>query len=433
MVFRTQRYSISGCTSRHGLLRAGTHGRGLWERKLDVASLPAVDLFVRDHLMSSARLLPTPEAVPAAFEDLLQYVHLGDPQYHWMCADIKVDALEGTPPAYQMDVAAVDYLAFETALQHRNAQRGNVNRVYVQLHNRGYAAAADVTVKLLYADASAGLPPLPSDFWTAYPNDPAITAVWHPIGSAKVVTSLRPGIPAVVEWDWAPPLNAAQHSCLLAVIDSASDSIPAGAKIFDVDALVKQEKRVGLKNLHVVDAAPGTTVWRTIDVWSTRADRPRGIRLLASTAGAIGIVLPKPSGAALRIQVEGLTARKPAAAVLTALKKQFPERAAKLNLTQMYSIPATARTGRAVVTARAASVGALVCFSAKTDAVFSVVQEDGAEIVGGSTFALRMRAGRRLGQRRNRNRNQNPSRNPSPSRSLSRSRSRSPSPSPVPR
>ena len=89
---------------------------------------------------------------------------------------------------------------------------------------------------------------------------------------------------------------------------------------------MKQEKRVGLKNLHVVDAAPGTTMWRSIDVWSTRPDRPRGIRLLASTGGAIGIVLPKASGAAVRIQLEGLAARKPAATVLTALKKQFPDR-----------------------------------------------------------------------------------------------------------
>jgi hypothetical protein len=47
------------------------------------------------------------------------------------CADIKVDALEGTVPSYQMPVATVDYLAFENKLQHRNAQRGKTNRVYV--------------------------------------------------------------------------------------------------------------------------------------------------------------------------------------------------------------------------------------------------------------------------------------------------------------
>ena len=40
-----------------------------------------------------------------------------------------------------MAVAAVDYAAYESKLQHRNAQRGRVNRVYVQLHNRGIAAS----------------------------------------------------------------------------------------------------------------------------------------------------------------------------------------------------------------------------------------------------------------------------------------------------
>src|SRR5262249_15636587 len=37
------------------LLRAGTHGRGLWERKLDVTSGADVDLYLRDHLMDTAR------------------------------------------------------------------------------------------------------------------------------------------------------------------------------------------------------------------------------------------------------------------------------------------------------------------------------------------------------------------------------------------
>ncbi|TMA97249.1 MAG: hypothetical protein E6J74_05725 [Deltaproteobacteria bacterium] len=104
------------------LLRAGTHGRGMWERRLDVPSMPDVDLFFRDHLMATGRQTPTP-AVIAAFEDPLQYAALGDQLWWWQCADMKVDALEGAVPAYQMAVATVDYAAFESKLQHRNAQR----------------------------------------------------------------------------------------------------------------------------------------------------------------------------------------------------------------------------------------------------------------------------------------------------------------------
>src|SRR5262249_10793277 len=102
------------------LLRAATHGRGMWERRLDVPATPAVDLFVRDHLLDTGRASPSPANVVAAFEDPLQHVALGDVLNWWMCADIKVDALEGAPPAYQMNVADVDYVAFESRLAHRN-------------------------------------------------------------------------------------------------------------------------------------------------------------------------------------------------------------------------------------------------------------------------------------------------------------------------
>jgi hypothetical protein len=106
------------------LLRAGTHGRGMWERRLDTAVGPDVRLFVRDNLMDTGQLAPSPSGVAAAFDDPLQGVALGDPQWWWQCADIKVDALAGTLPAYQMPVAKVDYVAFESRLAHRNAQRG---------------------------------------------------------------------------------------------------------------------------------------------------------------------------------------------------------------------------------------------------------------------------------------------------------------------
>src|SRR5260370_42628093 len=98
----------------------------------------------------------------------------------WQCADIKIDALEGSVPAYQMNVDEGDYIAFESRLQHRNSQPDRVNRVYVQLHNRGVRAARDVSVKVLCTVASAGLPDLRPDFWTAFPADSAQTSPWKP-------------------------------------------------------------------------------------------------------------------------------------------------------------------------------------------------------------------------------------------------------------
>jgi hypothetical protein len=63
---------------------------------------------------------------------------------------------------------------------------------------------------------------------------------------------VKPGLPTIYEWDWNPPHSAAQHTCLLVICDSPTDPIPATNKVFQMAALVANERHVGLKNLHVV-------------------------------------------------------------------------------------------------------------------------------------------------------------------------------------
>jgi hypothetical protein len=376
------------------VLRAGTHGRGLWERKLDALSMPDADLFVRDHLMATGRQTPTPGGVTAAFEDPLQYVSLGDQLWWWQCADIKVDALEGAVPSYQMPVASVDSVMFESQLQHRNAQRGRVNRVYVQVHNRGFAQASNVTVKVLFADASAGLPALPSDFWTTFPNNSAIPSGWTPIGPAKVVASISPTEAAVLEWDWSTPATAADHSCLLVVMDSPANAIPAGNKVFSVGALVPNEKRVGLKNLHIVDAAPGT-YFATIIRFHSIPRRPLGIRIAPSAVEgwSIGMVLPK--AAAGKVQ-DGWEVRKPAAAVLAALRGRLGAEVAQYDMTRHLVLSSPGKGG--LLTGAAVpkdGLPAVLVFGApprttrRAAATFTIVQEEDGRVVGGSTYVLR--------------------------------------------
>jgi hypothetical protein len=67
----------------------------MWERKLDTEVMPDVDIFVRDNIMDSGRLSPSPQFIQAAFEDQLQGIGLGELVARWQCADIKIDALEG--------------------------------------------------------------------------------------------------------------------------------------------------------------------------------------------------------------------------------------------------------------------------------------------------------------------------------------------------
>jgi hypothetical protein len=234
------------------LLRAVTHGRGMWEFKLDAQTMPDVDIFVRDHLMDTGRFTPSPDNMTAAFEDLLHNVKLGDRLLWSMCADVKIDS-----PFYQMNIDDVDYIAFETKLQHRNPQRGRVNRVYVQVHNRGIKSADNVTVKIFYADTSNGYPPLPSDFWTSFPNDPSDTINWRPIGKPQILPSppktLTNTEPTILAWEWSTPVEIADNVGLLVIADSAEDPIPGGNKIFNIADLVRNERHIGLKDLNVID------------------------------------------------------------------------------------------------------------------------------------------------------------------------------------
>lgn len=231
------------------LLRAATHGRSVWERPIDAASCPLVDLYMRDNILDSGRVQPVPEAV-----------HPFDPSIwegHWKSEDIKVDAPE---PGFQTAAPIASYVDF-VWLQHRTARRNRTNRFYVQVHNRGIDVAHGVQVRAFFAPTSPGLPPLPSDFWTGgrpftgTPSGPN----WTPVGNTIALGDLEPGEPGLAEWDWLIPASAPEHSCLLAVATCVEDPI-TGSGILDPDALVANSKHVTLKNLQVLDAVSGTAL-----------------------------------------------------------------------------------------------------------------------------------------------------------------------------
>ena len=88
------------------LLRIATHGRGIWERHLDIQAYNDVNIFVRNHLMDTDSIIPS-GIIKAAFSDPLQDEKGGIKLYDelsWdMCPDIKIDALRGNPPFYQFE------------------------------------------------------------------------------------------------------------------------------------------------------------------------------------------------------------------------------------------------------------------------------------------------------------------------------------------
>ncbi len=280
------------------LLRAATHGRGLWEIRTDMTSQAPVDLFVRDHLMDTGR---APSGAPAfaAWADATRYVTLNSPCFWWECADIKADA----PPTFQLAASEVNYLNFETRLQHENPKRGNQNKIYVQVHNRGPLSASNVTAKIMAAGASAGLPDLPADFWATWPNS-AGDSNWTALGPPQTITTLDPLRPTVLEWDWTPPLSTDSHTCMLVVVDSPSDPIPNSAKVFDIAQLITSEKHIGLKNLHIVNLLPTTLLPIRLRLFAPAESTSRYLLRLPSFNNSdvrLSVLLPK----ALSRQMQG--------------------------------------------------------------------------------------------------------------------------------
>src|SRR5262249_3205351 len=148
-------------------------------------------------------------------------------------------------------------------------------------------------------------PNLPADFWTAFPANSADLSNWKPIGAAQTIASIAPTRPAILAWNWTPPMSAADHSCMLVVTNSTQDPIPAASKVFDVGALVANERHVGLKNLHVVTALPAPRVnLTTLDF--RRLGRDDVIRIMSQVrrGWTVGFVFPKAVAAAL--ESEGL-------------------------------------------------------------------------------------------------------------------------------
>jgi hypothetical protein len=372
------------------LLRAATHGRGMWEREIDSITSPDSVIYVRDNVMHTGRGTP-PSGSPSVIEDLLQHIALNDQVYWWQCADAKVDAMEGSPPSFQFAISDVDFVTYEATLSHRDPQRGRTNRIYVQAHNRGIQAA-DVTVKILYADATANLPDLPADFWTAFPGNTAVTTVWTPIGNAQTL-NVKSGIPTVYEWDWIPPMSIAEHSCLLVVCDSPADPIPAASKVFQIGTLVTSERHVGLKNLHVVNPPPADGADFLVIQYQIRtAGRENVIRLLPTRLRDwnVGVVLPAKIAQAIKTTAKPV--RVPVAILKEVLRKAgrdyedmkdsllLPFKAAG-QLMELAGFPPSNRPVPAYLTLTRTQKNA-------AGGTLNIVQTVGQRVLGGNTFVV---------------------------------------------
>jgi photosystem II stability/assembly factor-like uncharacterized protein len=232
------------------LLRAATHGRSIWERPVDAAAIPLTDIYLRDDVLDTGLATPGPSGVEHPF-------NAGETVYWYQSPDIKIDAPDPVTNAYQTPSRDIDYVQFEELVPD-NPRRDTWVRAHVQVHNRGNNPATNVQVRTFWANAGGGLPNLPADFWTAFPNtDPSDTSVWHPVGAARTLDIIYPGQPRVTSWSWLVPGSAPTHSCMLAVARSDENGLATSSLV--IATAVNGDNNVTLKNLHVDNVLPGST------------------------------------------------------------------------------------------------------------------------------------------------------------------------------
>jgi hypothetical protein len=287
------------------LLRASTHGRGLFEWKLDPPNQPDVDLYVRDTTLDTGRGENTDFR-----NDPTQWPT--QPVVHWLSSNVKVDV--PTPAGYQTPTNQIDFFQFnEVIVDGSNGVGTNVppppvvNRVYVEVHNRGRVDAGSVQVMAAVTNASTVLNLLPIGYEAnvvAGTNLPGPD--WTTLG-VRTLTNLRAGTPQIAAFDLPStilPMPASlpgqSHFCLVAFVHSAQDGYTSTQR--NVDLLTLSERKVAQKNLHIVEFVgtpppPGTGLgmWAMIDVAGTHFKQRGRIDLVLDARrfpGRIGYAWP---------------------------------------------------------------------------------------------------------------------------------------------
>jgi hypothetical protein len=289
------------------LLRACLHGRGLFELKLDAPALADVELYIRDTVLDTGRGVNTdgrndPSVFPTG------------PVVHYLSPNIKVDV--PTPAGYQTSTTNIDFLTFnEIIVDGSNGVGTNSppptvhNRVYVEVHNRGRVDAANVQVMVALTNASAGLGLLPAGYTAnVVAGTPLPGPDWSTLG-VQTIPSLRAGAPRVLEFDLPStvlPMPASlpgqSHYCLVAFLHSAQDAFTSTQR--NVDLLTLAERKVGQKNLHIVEfvgtppppkAGPG--IWAMLmlnGVFTETAELVDLVFDVRQFPGVLQVLLPPP-------------------------------------------------------------------------------------------------------------------------------------------
>jgi hypothetical protein len=231
------------------LLRAATHGRGVFERTLDNLPKQGVDLYVRDTQLDQGRF--------ATIDGLNDPTQQGQTVSHTSGPDIKLDTPDNCGK-YQFPQSNIDFYQFIQELIDNSgavaihATTSLNTRVYVQVHNRGVIPANNVRVMLLLANYSGALPALPAGYAAAVQTGTTITAPgWTTVGQT-ILNDVRTGFPRIATFNLnSNTLTSGNNHCVLALIHHADD--PFTATETNVDTLSVSERKTAHKNLSLAN------------------------------------------------------------------------------------------------------------------------------------------------------------------------------------
>jgi hypothetical protein len=229
---------------------------------------------------------------------------------HYLSRNIKVDV--PTPTGYQTPTSSIDFLVFNDTIVDGSSHVATIdpatgtvtNRVYVEVHNRGVVTPSNVSVMLLLANASAGLPLLPSGYqMNVQAGTNVVSPTWNTVATVPL-SDVRSNFPRVAAFNLPstllpPPasLPGQGHWCVLAIVHSPDD--PFTSVDTNADNLTINDRKVAQHNLELVafvgtPPSAGEGSWAELDLFGI--DRERRLKELVIDArgfnGRLGVLLP---------------------------------------------------------------------------------------------------------------------------------------------
>jgi hypothetical protein len=430
------------------LLRACLGARGVWEIDMTPGQpLPNPFFYMRNNVLDDAWVLPSLAGVPNPLVPTERV-------WWWQSPDIRVETVQGSPgnEFFQTDPewagpgsgTRLPHAMFNMLSDYSlNLVADSTARIHVQVHNRARQPAS-TRVVVLATSGAAGVPNLDLktdgttfDFWGLFLPSGEIDldhwppdAIWQPIGIAPdlidEVTDVAADAPQVVTREWPvpplappPPEDPNQdppeaHRCLVAIAHGPDHVLPPTTH---VDWITPSFPWFAQKNLHIVRMLPARGIRLDIEgapiEWSASSfavefhnseeseriaalvfdvrNLPRGIRVHvemvdgARPRNVSGARPAHPSKPAKGKGLDGLLAR-----VVDLLRRPAKKsrswfgHGGKQIVLEGVRLPPL---GSAKALLRLAGDGSLVEGS---EARFDIVQRVKNEVVGGSTYVVRV-------------------------------------------